>query len=700
MPNTLRRGIGAVCRVKKRFLKPSRLVDECRHASFVNQDLIFNLLIVGRELKKVNGRDQMCILFRHDAFQNNEILYVTERYAVVVTEGPVDQLFTSEGNAAVSSSTNNVSSTNLNDVEDNHDPDIPDEVWNLQHEEDVSNEDIQRVRSMGFEVDDDNDPAPENIPAANTGITNPAGSNVDTNRNTGSEAQEPTLGPGQAWMENMPFCQRKASVEGMPSFTDHEPSINCNKPISDHSFLELFLLFFGMNLVEMILTATNQKLPDRTKSISLGEFIRFLGIRLAMCSCNGYTVDDFWQKRDPDAFHNPPFYFGNVMSNNRFHVISDALSFTTLQPPEFRDKFWKVRQMISMWNENMKKIFNAGWVTCLDESMCIWYNRWTCPGWMFVPRKPHPFGNEYHTMACGLCTIIFVVLLVEGKDRPVELDVGNSYSAMGKTVALLLTMCESIFQSGRVVVLDSGFCVLQGIVELYKKGVFAAAYIKKRRFWPKYVKGDDIDKFMKDDVVGTTRVHYGILDRIKYYIFNLKEPDYTSKIMSTYGSLSIDENDEKTSRRLQDGTNKLFYYVEVFRNHFRYRHVVDDHNNFRHSNPSIEGSWLTHSWECRQFQYVVATSEVNVWLALRYWVWKDDSPDQLTLLDFRRELAHQMVYNSFIMTPEESTNNVASCVTPSPKRKRQKTTRYYLRGSHELETAPPHAKSFSTDGKW
>ena len=38
---------------------------------------------------------------------------------------------------------------------------------------------------------------------------------------------------------------------------------------------------------------------------------------------------------------------------------------------------------------------------------------------MVVPRKPHPFGNEYHTIADGDDgkPIMFRIKLVEGKDR-------------------------------------------------------------------------------------------------------------------------------------------------------------------------------------------------------------------------------------------------------------------------------------------
>jgi hypothetical protein len=34
------------------------------------------------------------------------------------------------------------------------------------------------------------------------------------------------------------------------------------------------------------------------------------------------------------------------------------------------------------------------------------------------PRKPWPFGNEYHTACCGLSGIMFVMEMVEGKDHP------------------------------------------------------------------------------------------------------------------------------------------------------------------------------------------------------------------------------------------------------------------------------------------
>ena len=47
---------------------------------------------------------------------------------------------------------------------------------------------------------------------------------------------------------------------------------------------------------------------------------------------------------------------------------------------------------------------------------------------------------------------------MEGKDRPTELG-KKKWEDLGKTVGLMLRICEPIFSTGKCVVLDSGFFV-------------------------------------------------------------------------------------------------------------------------------------------------------------------------------------------------------------------------------------------------
>ena len=310
-----------------------------------------------------------------------------------------------------------------------------------------------------------------------------------------------------------------------------------------------------------------------------------------------------------------------------------CLTITSRRPPPLThmiDKFWEVRELINSWNLNMYKYYIPSWVCCLDESVSIWINRWTCPGWIFIPRKPHPFGNEYHTIADGLTNILFWAEIVEGKDAP---NFPVPFEEKGQTSGLLLRLTRGIWQSGRVVILDSGFCVLQGIVELMKKGVYSSALIKKRKYWPKLIKGAKIDAEMVRHEIGKTASINGTLDNIKYNIFCLKEPDYVCKLMSTYGGLCPPGRERKgTARTCDDGSVVKFTYDEPWANHFDYRHCVDNHNNLRHSKPSLEETWRTFRWAIRVLAFFLGLSEVNTFLIFRYFVWTKE--ERLTLQQF------------------------------------------------------------------
>ena len=84
--------------------------------------------------------------------------------------------------------------------------------------------------------------------------------------------------------------------------------------------------------------------------------------------------------------------------------------------PTYRDKFWWLHKFIDEWNKNMKDTFCPSWIICLDEPMVVFTNLYA-PGWVAIKWKPHPFGNKYHTISCGLLVILFGIKLVEAKDR-------------------------------------------------------------------------------------------------------------------------------------------------------------------------------------------------------------------------------------------------------------------------------------------
>ncbi|KAL7549033.1 hypothetical protein ACHAWF_012294, partial [Thalassiosira exigua] len=310
--------------------------------------------------------------------------------------------------------------------------------------------------------------------------------------------------------------------------------------------------------------------------------------------------------------------------------------------------------------------------------MSIWHNRWTCPGWVFCPRKPHPFGNEYHSAYCGITGIMFVIELVEGKDRPRELGVPGYEREYGKTGALLLRMLKSYFATGRYIVLDSGFCVLKAILALRDRGLFAGALIKKRRYWPTLVPGDKMEEHFASKKVGEIDAIQGEKDRVKYTLWGMKEPDYVMRIMATGGALISDETCKTAYRGLGDDRVE-FQYTRPYDWHFRYRHAVDDHNNLRHSIPSLEDTWVTQRWPIRVFTFLLAITEVNVYLTLKWFVFIGDLTALLPeYVGFRRKLAWQFIDNQWL--PKDDIVDCSIITLPGVP--------------HGIASAPEHASEY------
>ena len=90
---------------------------------------------------------------------------------------------------------------------------------------------------------------------------------------------------------------------------------------------------------------------------------------------------------------------------------------------------------------------------------------------MFPPRKPHPFGNEYHKIACAKSKGIYNVEIVEGKDQPRVMG-KKEFEEKGATAGLMARTKKPLWGTGKVVVMDSGFCVLEEFISMVEKGVF------------------------------------------------------------------------------------------------------------------------------------------------------------------------------------------------------------------------------------
>ena len=165
-----------------------------------------------------------------------------------------------------------------------------------------------------------------------------------------------------------------------------------------------------------LIPQTNMGLSGQDE-LMFGEFLRFLGLWLLMSMIIGPQQHEFWVSYPIEAFRGAPPRLGCWMSRKWFDTILGGLMYTDKDPPGCVDKFWEVHQML----KELSSQFKPEWSNCLDKSMSMWMNKFTCPGFMFLPQNPWPLGDEYHTVCCCTSGIMWGIELVEGKDHPAQI---------------------------------------------------------------------------------------------------------------------------------------------------------------------------------------------------------------------------------------------------------------------------------------
>jgi hypothetical protein len=141
-------GVGAEITVLTRFLHPSAAIRE-KYINPVKGERLEKLIVVRSEEKIIRRKSVVAIVMTHSNFVKDGQpieLFAVPRYCKVTKEGPPESFFeTAEAPEQEEEAV---------DVSDR----IPEDALHGQA-------DVDLVRATGINVDDDNDPAPENIPA-------------------------------------------------------------------------------------------------------------------------------------------------------------------------------------------------------------------------------------------------------------------------------------------------------------------------------------------------------------------------------------------------------------------------------------------------------------------------------------------------------------------------------------------------------
>ena len=90
-------------------------------------------------------------------------------------------------------------------------------------------------------------------------------------------------------------------------------------------------------------------------------------------------------------------------------------------------------------------------------------------------------------------------------------------------------MTEPIHGTGKIVSMDSGFCVTVGILHLHTHDVVGQSLTKKRRYCPKWVPGKLIDNHFEGKPLGSTETCHQVINGVTFNVHCTRDDRFVTK---------------------------------------------------------------------------------------------------------------------------------------------------------------------------
>ncbi|KAG8184645.1 hypothetical protein JTE90_022693 [Oedothorax gibbosus] len=287
-------------------------------------------------------------------------------------------------------------------------------------------------------------------------------------------------------VENVKWENDPISMEQFP-FTKSECLLQpkaCNDPI------EYFKHLFTDDFLDEIVTHTNdyaryvlhdQKTDARSrikswKDTTKEEILVFIGLILHMGTIRLTRLQDYWKKDSLFGFR----VFGDNMSRDRFYLLLNALQFSKVTEQNSKDRFYKVRGMVNLFNARMAEIYYPGREISLSESMVCF---------------KHYVTNKLNRRNMKFCTIT----TPDGMVVKCMLDDSDDNQNAHKVV---LNLLDGMLDAGHSVFIDNSYCSYELVKCLAGRKIHCTGIIRRKEgIFPPEVreanlkKGETIAKF-------------------------------------------------------------------------------------------------------------------------------------------------------------------------------------------------------------
>lgn len=250
------------------------------------------------------------------------------------------------------------------------------------------------------------------------------------------------------------------------------------KSIRDSSLVDLFELFFSLELKNQIIDSTRENGYDLT----LIDLDVFVGIIITSIFNRRKSERDYWSK---NILLSCPI-INAAMPRNKFLAIKSKIKFSKLNEQNSSDRAWRVRTILEIFKKNAQKFGYFSTALSVDEMMVKFHGRTVLL--QFMKDKPARFGIKMWAI-CNPDGYLFDCDIYGGKGSNIystDNDVKLSKCALGSRVVLMMAQKLLLSTSAKKIIqyhlyFDNFFCNPDLMIHLKKIGLKATGTVRRNR---------------------------------------------------------------------------------------------------------------------------------------------------------------------------------------------------------------------------
>ncbi|KAG2194272.1 hypothetical protein INT47_009682 [Mucor saturninus] len=374
--------------------------------------------------------------------------------------------------------------------------------------------------------------------------------------------------------------------------------------------LDYFLFFLPLNYFHQIIANINTNARDLTNNLwsdlTFNEYLMWIALLTVMTVLKHSDRKAYWKQGSSHFMMN--IDFSQYMSYKRFNDIMRMHVFEVYSVEKQKvDPLYQIRSAIEAFNDHMATCVTPGKYLVVDESMNQWLGA-GMPNLKNVPRKPHPIGQEFKTLADHHT---YCILRMDTVSDP-KVKEFDDEPGMKKLTATMKRLVKPWFGSGRTVIADSWFGSPAMTTMLSDLGLYSIMQVAKRRYWPRGMPTTDIV-----ETVGEERGSHYTMRKVsssgKLFVCAYRD----QKVKAFVSSCSTTRLTSERTFLGSGGSLVAIKRPEVVDEYETHKSAVDAANNLRDNMISYHDIISTERWEMRFLGFFLGICEANAFSSFR-----------------------------------------------------------------------------------